>query len=90
MNKNYKKKQPYNNRMVQTVQMSADTEKSSNRSFAFMAGDDVYDRMGNDEHNITFILDSGASDHLINRQDLAQHFETLQQPIAISVAKYGT
>ena len=51
-----------------------------------MAGDFNIDETGN---NITFILDSGASDHLINREDLTESFIELQPPMKISVAKNG-
>ena len=37
-----------------------------------------------------FILDSGASDHLINKEELYSNFIELQPPIKISVAKNGT
>lgn len=36
---------------------------------------------------IAFILDSGATDHLINRADLAKDFTSLEQPLKFTVAR---
>ena len=38
---------------------------------------------------LTFLLDSGASEHLVNRDDLFDTYTTLQQPLNMSVAKTG-
>lgn len=83
-----KKQRPENNRTVQTVNIT-DPENPNISGFAFMVGDYECNEREN-QNNITFILDSGASDHLINREDLAQNFMELKKPIDISVAKNGT
>ncbi|CAH0564599.1 unnamed protein product [Brassicogethes aeneus] len=78
-------KTPQRQRTVQTVKINCNEE--DNPGFAFM--------VGTQQHNIdpmnkiTFILDSGASDHIINRSDLSGHFSTLLSPVKISVAKNG-
>lgn len=72
-------------RTVQAVQVEAST--SSSAGFAFMTGQlDVTQ----DENTITFLLDSGASDHIINRDDLFSNFIYLDNPMKISVAKAGS
>lgn len=75
------------NRTIQTVNVS-DNEKPNHSGFAFMVGG--YKQREDSPNCITFILDSGASDHLINREDLAQNFAVLEEPIKISVAKNET
>lgn len=76
-----------NNRTVQTINT---TDNDPNISgFAFMVGIGSYSGEREDQ-NITFVLDSGASDHLINREDLAKNFAELENPLRISVAKSGT
>lgn len=83
----HKKAQEYNQsqrqRTVQTVQLNP----PENQSFAFMLGSHHYYKENKDK--ITFILDSGASDHIINRADLSANFSSLVTPIKISVAKNG-
>ena len=83
----YKKNRKYNEerkRTVQTVQM---TEQSQNNAsgFTFMAGDYQL----NTGEMVIFLLDSGASDHLINQENLFSSFTMLQPPLNISVAKNG-
>lgn len=41
------------------------------------------------ENKVSFILDSGASDHIINREDLFNTFSDISTPLKISVAKSG-
>ena len=48
-----------------------------------MVGDLNIDETGN---KIIFLLDSGASDHLINREDLTGSFTELQPPMKISIS----
>ncbi|GBP98554.1 Copia protein [Eumeta japonica] len=40
-------------------------------------------------NKISIILDSGASDHIINREDLTHNFTDLEKPLMISIAKNG-
>ena len=57
-----------------------------NSGFAFVAGDFNIDET---ENKITFLLNSGASDHLLNREDLNRSFTELQPPMNICIAKNG-
>ena len=83
----YKKNRKYNEERKRTVQTVHMTEQSHNNAsgFAFMAGD--YQLEAGEK--VIFLLDSGASDHLINQEDLFSSFTTLQPPLNISVAKNG-
>ncbi|CAD7081866.1 unnamed protein product [Hermetia illucens] len=56
--------------------------------FAFMIGDNY--ESDHVKNEIEFVIDSGASDHIINREDLAKDFEHLQHPLKLSVAKTGS
>lgn len=69
-------------RTVQSIQ----ADPLNGDGFAFMAGNF---QLLNERNKISFLLDSGASDHLINREDLADTFADLQTPIKISIAKNG-
>lgn len=77
-------------RTVQAVdinQPSASAQSSADFSgFAFMTGEYNVDAA---ERKITFLLDSGASDHIINREDLFINSVDLSIPIKISIAKQG-
>ena len=84
----YKKSQQrnqQNQRTVQTVQLSENPINDTTNSFAFMAGN----LKMNDDINLTFLLDSGASDHLINQDKIFSSYTELSPPINISVAKNG-
>lgn len=85
----YKRELQYQNpdrkRTVQTIQVTQPSASTSeNSSFAFMIGDYQYEKV---ENTITFVLDSGASDHLVNRDDLFASFTELKNPLKISIAK---
>jgi hypothetical protein len=54
--------------------------------FAFMTGDYQIEEDESGE-GVTFILDSGASDHMINREDLFSTSTLLPSPFKISIAK---
>lgn len=69
-------------RGVVQVQTTDDPE------YCFMAGDYPSEKVTTGK--ITFILDSGASHHLINRRDLTGKFITLEPPIKIQIAQKGT
>ncbi|CAD7091660.1 unnamed protein product [Hermetia illucens] len=56
--------------------------------FAFMIGDNY--ESDHVKNEIEIVIDSGASDHIINREDLAKDFEHLQHPLKLSVAKTGS
>ncbi|CAB3252695.1 unnamed protein product [Arctia plantaginis] len=73
-------------RTVQSVVMTEPTTADEQPRFAFMAGKNEKN-IHNDR--ITFLLDSGASDHIINRDDFFINYTILLIPIKISVAKVG-
>lgn len=75
------------NRTIQTVQITDPSTSNNNSShFVFMAGD--YQSV--DESKITFLLDSGATDHLVKRDDLFSSILELQTPMKIAIAKTGS
>lgn len=69
-------------RQVQAVSLIQNKESG----FAFMAG--VHEEIIK-PNEITFILDSGASDHIVNREELFDNFVILNPVFLISVAKNG-
>ena len=75
-------------RTVQAVEITqpSTSNAANTSSFAFMTGNYQFE---NGDKEI-FILDSGASDHLINNEESFSNFIELQPPIKISVAKNGT
>lgn len=74
-------------RTIQAVDINQSSTSSAAASgFAFMTGEYNLDAT---ESKITFLLDSGASDHIINREDLFSNFIDLPIPVKISVAKHG-
>ncbi|CAD7078781.1 unnamed protein product [Hermetia illucens] len=72
--------------MDKTSESSAKNAYAS--GFAFMIGDNY--ESDHVKNEIEFVIDSGASDHIINREDLAKDFEHLQHPLKLSVAKTGS
>ncbi|KPI92981.1 Copia protein [Papilio xuthus] len=91
MNQNQQhRKSTERNRTVQAVEINQPNNGVSDEfsGFAFMTGE--YNNQEQDTVNkITFLLDSGASDHIINREDLFISQIGLPTPIKISVAKHG-
>ena len=87
----YKKGQQYaagRNKPVQkSVTNQFTTLYSDTTNFAFMAGNYQHD---NNSNKMIFLLDSGASDHLINNAALYASSTILNPLINISVAKNGT
>ncbi|CAK9800989.1 Copia protein [Anthophora plagiata] len=87
----YNRNQQYNEerkRSIQTVQISEPSSSQENASgFAFMAGNNEAQNL---KGKITFLLDSGASDHIIKTEKLFSKYIMLQPPMKISVAKVGT
>lgn len=74
-------------RTVQAVEIYQQPSTSNDFSgFAFMTGDYQEEEQGN---NIRFLLDSGAADHIINREDLFIDHTDLSTPLKISIAKTG-
>ena len=79
---------PERTRQVQTIALQEGTTSNSSFSgFAFMTSAYHYEK---DHSTIKFLLDSGASDHITNRDDLFTSFECLNPPLKISVAKNNT
>ena len=87
----YKKSQQYAAGRNKTVQKSETNQSttlySDTSNFAFMAGNYQHDNTSN---KMIFLLDSGASDHLINDDAFYSSSIILSPPIKISVAKNGT
>lgn len=74
-------------RTIQSIELNQEPSTSKDFSgFAFMTGD--YEE-NVDTNKVTFILDSGASDHITNREDLFVTHSNLFPPLKISVAKQG-
>lgn len=79
----YKKLQNQNDRSrtIQTVQ-------TTENSFAFMTGVcSSVNQLQESPDQLTFLLDSGATDHLVNRQDIFKTITNLDMPLKISIAK---
>jgi hypothetical protein len=74
-------------RTIQSIQTNVD---SANQGFIFMIGSTEYQSETNDDNQITFILDSGATDHIINNDGVFTEFHELSPPINIAVAKTNT
>lgn len=68
--KNMNQQKPYKNenttRTIQAIETSQPSSSNEFSGFAFMTGEYQADDRGN---KIAFLLDSGASDHIINRED---------------------
>lgn len=71
-------------RTVQAVEINQPSTSNGFSGFAFMAGDF---QEGKQDNIIQFLLDSGASDHIINREDLFVSYTDLHIPLKISIAK---
>lgn len=74
-------------RTLQNIETQQPFISNKSFGFAFMLGAQKPIEHVNE---VTFLLDSGASDHIINRQDLFIHYSRLIIPLKISVAKNGT
>lgn len=86
---NQPKNQPSNN--IQYVETNSNQDQDQEQgSFAFMFMEDgsMSDRSNNDT-NITFLLDSGATDHVVNTNNMFTTYEELSPPLKIGVAKNG-
>lgn len=80
------KNTPDRTRTIQTVEINQGSTSDDFSGFAFMTGDYQQE---NDDDKVSFLLDSGASDHIINRDDLFIAYENLNTPVKISIAKNG-
>ena len=58
------------------------------QSFAFMVSSET--QQNKDKDSSHFVLDSGATEHIINDYNLFTEYEELMEPIRITVAKIGT
>jgi hypothetical protein len=61
-------------RTIQSIQTNVD---STDQGFIFMIGSTEYQSETNDDNQITFILDSGATDHIINNDRVFTEFHEL-------------
>lgn len=82
----------YKRSLKQGTQMSNSTSAQTNiaegEGFAFMMCQPCSTN-DNNNNEVLFILDSGASDHIIKSHNFYETYETLLQPMQISVAKAG-
>jgi len=62
---------------------------SAQPGFAFMLNRFDKNKSKSDNENVKFILDSGATDHLVNDEKLFVDYIDLESPIKIDVAKHG-
>lgn len=77
-------------RTIQTVQTSNNPDVATSGGFAFMIrspSNSNYKRGNVAADEITFLLDSGATDHIVNQSDIFIKVTDLLQPIKIAVAK---
>lgn len=77
-------------RTVQAVELTPESTSQLNNSsgFAFMMGQHFLGQSVK-ENELIFLLDSGASDHIINRDDLFIKYNNLQTPVKLSIAKHN-
>lgn len=80
-NKNYNTSR--NEKNLQMIQ-TADSQ-----NFAFMMKSTPLQNKSGSPDDIIFILDSGATDHIINQSTVFTTYEELENPIKITVAKEG-
>lgn len=71
----------------QTINQNATNEQTD--GFIFMVGEENYD-VDTQDNKISFILDSGATEHIINNSKMFSVSEGLPAPMKISIAKRGT
>lgn len=72
-------------RTIQSVQMHTDSG-----SFAFMNSvGTLINNMSSDPTKLTFLLDSGATDHLVHQLNVFTTIEDLDVPLKITIAKKG-
>lgn len=70
-------------RTIQIIQL-----EDNNESFAIVSETENYSNTStNFSNKLTFLLDSGATDHLVNRLDVFTTSSDLETPLKISVAK---
>lgn len=71
-------------RTIQSIQLTELSRANESTGFAFMI--DV-NQLKQPDEGISFLLDSGASDHIVNRHDLFSSHSILKPPMKISIAK---
>lgn len=64
-------------------------KQNSKRTFAMMMMAGATDRKKNNDKRVRFVVDSGASDHMVNNVDLLEDIRELERPVVISIAKSG-
>ncbi|OXU16668.1 hypothetical protein TSAR_014492 [Trichomalopsis sarcophagae] len=73
-----------NQRTLHTIQMQNEEQK-----FTFMTADQVENKQSSDLTKVNFVIDSGATDHVLKDIDIFKTLSTLDKPIKISIAKKG-
>ena len=88
-NKNQKhtKKNSSEKKSFQMINVESPSQPDS--GFMFMMSAQGCERDSSNNSDVSFILDSGASDHAINNDDLFSSFENLPAPMKIYIAKNG-
>lgn len=81
----YRAEQQNKNQNLHSVQTIQATTSDNVSGFAFMTGN--YQFLRNEK--LSFILDSGASDHVVNEEKVFSSIQVLDPPIRISIAKNG-
>ncbi|CAH0578004.1 unnamed protein product [Chrysodeixis includens] len=69
------------------VQINEQPTSYDNSGFSLTAGD--YHLFNQGKEKITFLLDSGAADHTVNREDLFISYSNLETPIRLVSIKHG-
>ncbi|XP_076248054.1 uncharacterized protein LOC143187728 [Calliopsis andreniformis] len=81
----YRAEQRNKNQNIHTIQTTQAVTSNNVSGYAFMTGD--YQVMKT--RKLTFILDSGASDHIVKEDNVFPNMTILDPPIRISIAKNG-
>lgn len=73
-----------NQRTLHTIQTQNEEQR-----FAFMSADQFKNKVSSDLTKAYFVIDSGATDHVVKDIDIFKTISTLEKPIKISIAKKG-
>lgn len=85
---NHIKKNCYYYKRMMEASQSPQVVQTANSNFAFMVGE--FGGIETSGREVSFILDSGATDHIVNNADLFDVYVDLDKPIEIATAKVGT
>lgn len=68
---------------------AAAPNQNNEDSFAFMFSQCELSKPNHNSNDITFLLDSGATDHIVNNQDFFSAYTQITSPLKINIAKTG-